>query len=95
MQPSSENQRLLIVSKKRGNSGESGAFCQQNAELSVINYINNKERTMKKLAALLAVMLLATGLTACGKSEAEIQKEKQAEVRKQFYSTPFQAGKGY
>ncbi len=50
---------------------------------------------MRKIATLLAVMLLATGLTACGKSEAEIQKDKQAELRKQFYSTPFQAGKGY
>lgn len=43
---------------------------------------------MKKLAALLAVMLLATGLTACGKSEAEIQKEKQAETVKKFYNAP-------
>lgn len=50
---------------------------------------------MKKIAALLAVMLLATGLTACGKSEAEVQKEKQAELRKQFYSTPSERGKGY
>lgn len=50
---------------------------------------------MKKIAALLAVMLLATGLTACGKSEAEIQKEKQAETAKKLYEAPLKRGWGY
>ncbi len=46
---------------------------------------------MKKLAALLAVMLLATGLTACGKSDAE----KQAEAREKLYKAPIVRGVGY
>ena len=50
---------------------------------------------MKKLAALLAVMLLATGLTACGKSEAEIQKEKQVETAKNPMNAPLKRGWGY
>lgn len=41
---------------------------------------------MKKLATLLAVMLLATGLTACGKSEAD--------ARTKFYNTPTPAKLG-
>lgn len=47
---------------------------------------------MRKIATLLAAMLLATGLTACGKSEAEVQKEKQAETVKKFYNAPFVKG---
>lgn len=50
---------------------------------------------MKEIAALLAVMLLATGLTACGKSEAEVQKEKQAEAAKKLYEAPLKRGWGY
>lgn len=45
---------------------------------------------MKNIAALLAVMLMATGLTACGKSEAE----KQAEGAKKFLNAPIER-KGY
>ncbi len=43
---------------------------------------------MKKLIVLMTAMALALGLTACGKSEAEIQKEKQAETVKKFYNAP-------
>ncbi len=50
---------------------------------------------MKKIAALLAVMLLATGLTACGKSDTEIQKEKQTEAAKKLYNAPLKRGWGY
>ena len=45
---------------------------------------------MKKLATLLAVMLLATGLTACGKSEADVQKDGI----KKFFDAPIER-KGY
>ncbi len=49
---------------------------------------------MKKLIILATAMALVTSLTACGKSEAEVQKEKQAEAVKKFYNAPIER-KGY
>lgn len=49
---------------------------------------------MKKLIVLMTAMVLALGLTACGKSEAEVQKEKQTEAVKKIYNAPIER-KGY
>lgn len=46
---------------------------------------------MKKLIVLMTAMALATGLTACGKSEAE----KQADATKKIYDAPMVYKKGY
>ncbi len=50
---------------------------------------------MKKIIILMTAVALASSLTACGKSEAEIQKEKQAEATKKFYDAPVKRGWGY
>lgn len=49
---------------------------------------------MKKLIVLMTAMALALGLTACGKSDTEVQKEKQAEAVKKAFEAPIER-KGY